>query len=70
MESRTNRQTNPEKRSYPASCISMYCGKSGNDCNSSCKFWSKLQEFEAWVELSNAKVLDEVWSQNVYVAPF
>jgi hypothetical protein len=48
----------------------MYCGKSGADCNADCKFYSKLQSFEAWVKDAQAVVLDEVWSQNVYTAKY
>jgi len=67
---RTRGKDQRERRSYPASCISMYCGKSGADCNADCKFYSKLQSFEAWVKDAQAVVLDEVWSQNVYTAKY
>lgn len=54
--------TEKQVRYYPQSCISMYCGRSGADCNDTCQYWKDLQDFKDWVKRTGAKCADEVWS--------
>lgn len=56
-----------EKRVYPVSCTSAYCGRI--ECPPDCPFLPKLKEFRAWKERTGAKPADPIWSPNVYVVP-
>jgi hypothetical protein len=56
-----------EKRVYPISCTSMYCGEYGSACNN-CRHKQKLDEFKKWVKDNNAIVKDYIWSPNVYTS--
>lgn len=41
------------KRIYPQSCLSMYCGET--TCPDTCQFLPALKEFKAWKKKYNAK---------------
>lgn len=53
-------------RHYPVSCLSMMCGKTGQECNG-CQHKSAKDEFNQWVTSTQAVRTDPVWNPSYYV---
>lgn len=56
-----------ETRKYPTVCLSAYCGKCGEECNS-CAYNQKQKEFWQWVKDHKAIEKDPIWCPNFFTA--
>jgi hypothetical protein len=56
----------PEKRFYPMSCRSLYCGEVS--CPANCSSLPELTEFKRWKERTGATIKDPIWGSTCYEA--
>lgn len=55
-------------RTYPQVCTSMYCDKSGKECNATCACYQALAQFKKWKEDHKAVQIDPVYHPSVWMA--
>lgn len=62
----TSETTMPEKRFFPISCRSAYCGET--TCPATCSNLPELTAFNAWKRRTGATQLDPIWSPTCWQA--